>query len=346
LNQDAIEMTDNEKKFEEILEKAVDNLKTTVKIAPSMDSFQFEDSTFKAIQEGAKGTVFEGKIKKNDKGGFPDIICEPYGIEVKQVRKDSSNTSGNSIFEGKRAPDVQKVYLVMFWHARETKPENIIWRRYQDIIKGVVVSHSPRYLLDAQLPEGENLFEQIGISYDKFRLLSQDEMMKYVRELYKKKGQDRNLWWLETQDREPLRFFSSASSAEHSCLIGEAFFLCPEVFGDDRNQKFNAVVAYWLSRGFVYHAVRDKFTSGGRKTLDDVKVPQIIYRAVCAYRDDIICAAQTLKPKVIQQFWKLESEEKVLQPDRRIQKWLCLVRKHYKGEPKALEVLKKAFDNS
>ncbi|MDD9797696.1 MAG: hypothetical protein OXT03_01060 [Alphaproteobacteria bacterium] len=338
-------MTDNEKEFEEILDKAVDNLKTAVKLAPSMDSFEFEDSTFKAIQEAAKGTGFERKIKKTSKGAFPDIICKPYGVEVKQVLKNKPITRGNSIFESSRVQGVQKVYLVMFWHARKAETANIIWRRYQDIINGIAITHSPRYSLDAELSDEENLFEQIGISYDKFRLLSQDEMMKQVRELYRKRGQDKNLWWLETQDREPLRFLKSASDTERSCLIGETFFLCPQIFGKNQ-QKFDAVVAYWLSRGFVCHALRDEFSSGGKKTLDNVKVQRIIYHAVCTQRDDIIRAAKTLESDVIQQFWELESDDKVPPPNKRIQEWLCLVRKHYKGEPEALEVLERAFNNS
>lgn len=343
------EKTGDGEAFELLLTNAVADLKNAVAISPSMGSLDFEDTVFKAMEKTSKNTPFEGYVEKTSQGAFPDIVGKThYGVEVKQVHKNSSRTRGNSIFEQSRVDDMQHVYLLMFWHAKVKENANIAWKRYEDAIAGVVITHSPRYAVDVQLPEGESLFSKIDTPYDTFRQLPQKKMMSHVRKLYLNDGGDSNLWWLETQeDRKPLRNLEQAPQTKRYPLIGQAFFLCPQVFGNDHRHKFTGVVAYWLSQGYVCQSVRDKFTSSGKQNLMGVEVPQILFRAGVSRRDNIIQAAENLDPEIIRQFWGLDSIDDV--PDtrqHRLREWLKRVNNHYKGTLKEFKILESIFSES
>ena len=161
-----------EEDFERLLDSTVTTLEITLRTAPSMGSLEFENSVFKAMKQAASGTVFSGKIQKTNPGDFPDITADGYyGVEAKQIHKDSTRTRGNSIFEGTRIDGVEAVYLMMCWNV--SKQSKVSWRKYEDAIAGVVITHSPRYLLDVELPENETLFDKLDIPYNTFRHLGQ-----------------------------------------------------------------------------------------------------------------------------------------------------------------------------
>ena len=322
--------------FERLLDSTVRTLEITLRTAPSMGSFEFEDSVFRAMKQAADGTVFSGKIRKTNPGEFPDITAgRYYGVEAKQIHKDSTRTRGNSIFEGTRTGGVESVYLVMCWNA--SQQSKVAWRKYEDAIAGVVITHSPRYLLDVQLEQDEKLFDKLGLPYDEFRNLNQPGMMKKVRELYA--GQDDNLWWIETRDRAPMQHFEALDNATKHRLIGEAFFLCPVVFGDDMRRKYATPMAYWLSQGFASQVIRDKFTSSGTRMIDGVYVPQIIARAI-RHKNDILRAADSVDDELILQFWRVGEPP---DQDDRIKQWLKHVWRYYSGNHAELRVLEDNF---
>ena len=329
--------------FETLLQATSDSLREAIRIAPSMDNIEFEDSVFRAMKEKAIGTPFENTISKTERGAFPDIVANQiYGVEVKQVQKQSSRTRGNSIFESTRTKGLEEIYLMMCWDA--AKGAQISWCKYQDAVAGVVITHSPRYLLDANLSEGDSLFDKINVDYDTFRKMTQAEMMDYVRGLYQTDESSKDLWWLETRDRKPLRLLEAFddNDAEAHKLTGEAFFLCPQVFGDDNKRKYAAVVAYWLSQGIVSQVVRDKFSSGGRKNIGSVEVTQVLYRSAVKRKQNILDAADSVDDEVICQFWGVDTPPP---HDKRIQHWLLLVRQFYKGNQTELQAFENAFED-
>ena len=326
-------------RFERMLDKAVSDIETTIGIAPSMSNMDFEKAVLRSIKKAAKGTPFENTVKPTDPGSFPDVVAGyGYGVEVKQIQKGNPRTRGNSIFESARVKGVKIVYLIVLWGAADEG--RVKWRRYEETIADVKVTHSPRYLIDISLQDGESLFDKIGIPYDKFRVLEWPEKMEHVRNLYR--GMTEDLWWFESlKDRNPLRSLEGMPDDERYKLIGEAFFLCPVIFGTDGKTKYMAPFSYWLSQGAVSRATRDKFTSSGRrKILNGVSVPQVIYRAAVSRNHDIRKAAENVDDDMIKQFWKVE---KLPKRKDRLSAWLMQVRKEYKGPVEGLLALEKAF---
>ncbi len=330
---------DSKNAFEKLLEATASTLEEAIRIAPPMGNFELEDSVLRAMREKSVNTPFHGMIEKTERGEFPDIVANSiYGVEVKQVQKNSSRTRGNSIFETTRVPNVKQVYLMMCWDA--AGGGRIKWRKYEEAIADVVITHSSRYLIDAELPEGQSLFDQLEISYDTFRNLEQNEMMSHVRKLYQQNDDSKDLWWLETRDRKPLRTLESLNDEERYKLIAEAFFLCPCVFGEDSRHKFTPVVAYFLSQGVVSQVIRDKFSSGGRNYINGIEVAQMLYRAGVRHKDEIINASSYLDDELICQFWEIKNPPS---NDNRIKEWLFQIRKHYRQSLEELIAFEAVF---
>ena len=138
-----------------------------------------------------------------------------------------------------------------------------------------------------------------------------------------------------------IRHLESLGAETRYKLIGEAFFLCPVVFGPRSDpKKYGHPMAYWLTQGCMAQVVRDKFTSGGRAILDGVDVPQIVYRAGVTRRDDIIRASETVTDKQIMEFWDV-----VNPPPRsdRVDEWLQQVRDHFDGTDDEFSALEGQF---
>lgn len=330
--------TGSKDEFESLLDATIDRLKITLATAPAMGNEDFENSVKRAMEQAAVGTSFKNKIVKTKRGEFPDITAATYyGVEVKQIQKDSTRTRGNSIFESTRVDGVEAVYLVMSWN-NATPQAQVRWRRYEDAIAGIVITHSPRYLLDINLPEDKTMFDEIEVPYDEFRELEQNLMMEKVRGMYQG-NEDANLWWLETGDhyREPMTHFESMGKPARYQLIGEAFFLCPVVFGPNQRRKYAAPMAYWLSQGYAAQVVRDKFTSSGKEKIMGVEVPQIITRAK-RHKSNIEKAATELDDELIMQFWGTDKP-----PQDRIGEWLQQVQGYYTGSANEMQILRKIF---
>ena len=126
-----------------------------------------------------------------------------------------------------------------------------------------------------------------------------------------------------------IRHLESMEDSERYKLIGEAFFLCPMVFGPSSDpKKFGYPMAYWLTQGCMSQVVRDKFSSGGRMKIGGVKVSQIVYRAGISRRDDIVRASHNVSDEQILEFWGVATP-----PPRkdRISEWLEQVQAHFVG---------------
>lgn len=330
--------------FESLLDKTVENLQITIRSAPSMGSIGFEDTVLRAMNSVARGTPFEGEIRKTKRGEFPDITAiGHYGVEAKQVQKDKTRTTGNSIFESTRVEGVQAVYLVMSWNAAQEGGGKVGWKRYEDAVSNVVITHSPRYLLNIELPEGESLFDKINTPYDDFRQLPRQIMMEEVRGLYEEGGRS-DLWWIDARRdsyRRPYVRFEDAPTDTQAQLVGETFFLCPMVFGNSRKWKYFQPTAYWLSQGYVSHSVRDKFSAGGKVKIGLVSdIPQIIKKAM-NHKKQIFRAARNVDADLIQRFWEIPMAPP---PGQRLDDWFLRVRRHYRGPSEHMNLLASDFE--
>ena len=159
-------------------------------------------------------------------------------------------------------------------------------------------------------------------------------MMEKVRDMYQG-NEDANLWWLETGERyrRPMTHFESMDDPTKHQLIGEAFFLCPVVFGPSQRPKVCGTHGLLAIAGIRCQVVRDKFTSSGKKKVMGVEVPQIIKRAE-RHKLNILAAADSLDDELIMQFCGTDEP-----PQDRIGEWLLQVRRHYTGASADMKVL-------
>lgn len=298
--------------FEQLLDKTVEDVKTALRIAPSLSSHEFEIAVCNALSNASNGTEFEDQISQTSAKEFPDIVAaKHYGVEVKQTSKKNLITSGNSIFEQTRDPMLKFIYIVV------GNREDVVWRRYEQTLEKIVVTHSPRYHINVNATE--TVFEKMGTDYETFRKLDERSKMDRVRPLYDEKS----LWWLSLAQAvtpQPMRFFATLDAQEQNKLRATAMILCPEIFGNSPT-KFHGVAVIGLSQGVVIPNVRDKFTAGGRVSICGRAYPQIYKRAV-DIQDNLRRELGSLDIKLIKEFWDCPVEQGIAD---RWEQWKRLV---------------------
>ena len=106
------------------------------------------------LSDLAVGSQFENSIELIGGQKFPDIIANKFfGVEVKTTTKNHWKTTGNSILESTRVDDVERIFMLF---GKLGKPIEFKYRAYEECLSEVVVTHSPRYLIDMNLEEGNN----------------------------------------------------------------------------------------------------------------------------------------------------------------------------------------------
>jgi hypothetical protein len=163
----------NREEFDKLLSAAVIELNLHALKAPKKISNllgrQLEPFIRDVLSELAIGTPFENTIELIGGQKFPDIIAKKYyGIEVKTTTQNHWKTTGNSIFEGTRIEDVERIFMLF---AKLAAPIEFRCRPYEECLSEIVVTHSHRYQIDMNLERGETIFDKINIPYDVLRKL-------------------------------------------------------------------------------------------------------------------------------------------------------------------------------
>jgi len=274
----------------------------------------------------AIGTPFENSIELIGGQKFPDIVAKKYyGIEVKTTTQNHWRTTGNSVLETTRVDSVERIFMLF---AKLADPMEFRCRPYEEVLSEVVVTHSPRYLIDMNLEQGKTIFDKIQMPYDTLR--KKDNPIKPIVEYYKsklKKGEE--LWWIGQEDNGKasnivVRIWNNLPFEDRHILRIKAMAYFPELFGSG-NDKFGRL-ALWLitSESIVCPNVRDLFSAGGRgvapingKTYRNVpriflnlfeNIPQIV--------ETIISTPAT----ELSDYWKTTTTEK-----RKLMDWIDLV---------------------
>lgn len=240
------------------LEKDVcDNMKA---VAPKFDFYDIE------LKSGVK---------------FPDIVAKfsnhsgkMFGVEVKSVKSDTWKTTGNSVLESNRIEDVSQIYV---YFGKLIRPPDFKFRRYEECVSDVAVTHSPRYLVDMELQPGGTIFDKmtslLGNQYTYEDLRQRADPIKPFVDYYKriaKHGEE--AWWMGTegQDLRPgltVRLWSNLSAEEEEYFKSISFAMFPEILGNS-GKKFERLAAWLVARhGVVNPHLRDSFTAKGRITL-------------------------------------------------------------------------------
>lgn len=272
-------------KFLELSRKSILNrLKYSTKDTSTMSGNEFELLVFHEMCAVADSIDFQGELIHTTDREFPDIIAAGYyGIEVKATKKDNWTSIGNSVLESSRLSSVEKIYILF---GKLGGIPDVMCREYEECMRGIAVTHYPRYQIDMKLESGQSIFDHMGVSYDSMR--SEKNPVRHVRDFYRSQMSEGDaLWWIDDGgDSIPelspvIRNYSSLDSITKDSIKAELFVLHPEILSNSSN-KYRNVPAYLASRyGVVCANVRDIFTAGGRVALQDVDgndfmAPQII----------------------------------------------------------------------
>jgi hypothetical protein len=217
------------------------------------------------------------------------------------------------VLESTRVEDVERIFMLF---GKLGKPIEFKHRPYEECLSEVVVTHSPRYLIDMNLGKGDTIFDKMGISYDTLR--QENNPIKPITEYYKsnlKPGQD--LWWIQNSERANsliINIWKNISSQERVQIRNHAMVIFPEIFGH-RQDKFNRF-ALWLvkTHSVVCPNARDPFTAGG---VDKFVIGQKVYENVPRIFlnlfkniDEILSILKNSLATELSEYWQIQTSEK------------------------------------
>ena len=229
----------------------------------------FEHDVHDALVASARNTQFENTIQLISGHAFPDIsIAKFYGVEVKTTKQQYWKSTGNSVFEATRIPDVTDIYI---YFGKLSTPVGFKYRKYEECLYDIAVTHSPRYMIDMDTSAENNIFSKLGVEYEVLRKLPNP--VKPFTDYYKKNLRSgESPWWIDSNEITPVpavvRLFSNLDPQEKDNLILEAMILFPELFGASSHTKYNRI-SVWLAvqHGIVDSSLRDRFSAGGQEDI-------------------------------------------------------------------------------
>lgn len=297
----------SQSQFEIILTKLVNILNSEIKSSTKHHKpNKFEElvrTTLKDVLEKETGILQSEEIVQ----GFPDIVCENFGVEVKATESDSWRSIANSVSEGKRATSVKRIYVVF---GKMGGIPEVKWADYGESIIHVRTSHVPRF--EIEIESDRSLFEQIGVSYDDFRIKPMEEKMVHIREYARSRlGEGERLWWLEDKDDDDsqhtldlnVRLYMDLPQKEKRKMRAEAALLCPQVVGGSRQRrKYTDAVIYLITyRGVLCPQARDLFSAGS--VAGKARGGHYVSRAFSDIQQEMISAAEYLEPALFKEYW-------------------------------------------
>lgn len=268
------------------------------------------------MSEKAKGTPFENSIELISGQKFPDIIANKfYGVEVKTTKQNHWTTTGNSVLESTRVDGIERIFMLF---GKMVNPIEFKCRPYEDCLSDVVVTHSPRYLINMDLQEGQTIFDKLDIPYDTLRNFPNP--IKAITDYYRqflKPGEE--VWWLDQEEPKStgliIKLWNNLPIETRKQYMLKSMVLFPEIFSN-RPDKFNRL-AVWLvnSEGIVCPNIRDVFTAGGQGIIEWKKkqyfgIPQIIIRLSNSIGELKNLLNET-DNDILEKYWDLSVKNKV-----------------------------------
>jgi hypothetical protein len=204
--------------------------------------------------------------------------------------------------------------------------------RYEDAVKSVEVTHSPRYVLDMDVPPGGSYLRRIG--KDLADMLAMDDPISYVvEEARRNLRPGEHLWWISGGTASPMtiRLWNKLEAGERRKLISSAFAFFPVSILSGSEADYSEFVV-WLSQkhSILHPCVRDSFTAGGRVPSLDFgsgvleEVPKVFktLRSHMSETYDIITSGCSVEEWAL--FYKCSSHE-CDTPKKRLDMWRMLV---------------------
>jgi len=250
---------------------------------------KLENVVADVMKNVAIGTPFENSIELISGQKFPDIIANKYyGVEVKTTIKNHWTTTGNSVLEGTRVDDIERIYMLF---GKMVSPVEFKCRPYEDCLSDVVVTHSPRYLINMDLQKGQTIFDKLDIPYDTLRKVANP--IKPITDYYRqflKPGEE--VWWLDQEEAKStgmiIKLWNNLSIEKRKDYMLKLMVLFPEIFSN-RPDKFNRP-SVWLVNieGIVCSNIRDVFTAGGQGVIEwknkkYSRIPRVIIKMIDSF---------------------------------------------------------------
>lgn len=325
----------NKDEFNAILSSTIRELNTHAKKSPKkigqLRGNKLEPYVGDVMAELAVGTPFEDSIEVIGGQKFPDIVAKKfYGIEVKTTIQNHWKTTGNSVLESTRINDVERIYMLF---GKLGNPIEFRCRAYEECLSEVVVTHSPRYLIDMNLEQGKTIFDKINTPYDTLR--QKKNPIKPITDYYKSKlkpGQD--LWWIDQEDEKSsnlvINIWNNLTISEKKDIKNRAMVYFPEVFSN-KGDKF-ARLAIWLitREAIVCPNIRDLFTAGGK---DHYLINNKVYKNIPRIFiklfeniDPILAILMSTHSIELTEYWNKKTTEK-----KKVKDWINLVGIHSKS---------------
>ncbi len=319
----------NRKEFNSLLDLTIIELnshaKKSLKSVSKLLGRDLEPFVKDVITDLAVGTPFENSIELIGGQKFPDIVAKKYyGIEVKTTTQNHWKTTGNSVLEGTRVEDVERIFMLF---AKLASPIEFRCRPYEDCLSEVVVTHSPRYLIDMNLEKGKTIFDKINMPYDTLR--KKENPIRPIVDYYKSKlkpGED--LWWIDQENSRAsnlvIKVWANLNAKEKQNVKNKAMVCFPELFSNS-NDKFSRLAIWLVTReGVVCHNLRDSFTAGGKgQMLVGKKSYKNIPRIFLNLFDnlDFILEIITQTSSIeLSEYWRIKTNEK-----KKITDWIELI---------------------
>ncbi len=329
--------------FESVLSAVAKNIIAAIRKGKNFRSGkEFENYFFEKLHfRLAERKIDMSELCHNGPQTFPDVSFGDIGIEVKLSQGESWKTVGNSIREGTKIKGLKKIYLFFL---KQGGTAAIKFGLYEDCLSDVVVTHSPRYLIDMEAGPKETIFAKMGVSYENFY---GDSAIKQIRHYYAKQGKD--VWWVnvdkpsEQITKAYLRDFSDLSNEEKRHFLVDALVLFPQVFSNS-NRKFKQVAIYLLENHECLKSnIRDLFTAGGKFSIEldgkTVGFPHIV-GVMHQNAKQIKKRLKEISMKELVFYWDISSLDK-----KDVEKkWLSLIEEH-SGDDRLHEVFNSALSS-
>lgn len=254
--------------IDELIKLCTEKLQTDYGYYMKFTPDDFEQFVFEISSQLLKRDNVECEIQYTQGSHtFPDIVYSfddgsSYGIEVKSIRSKGEKwtTNGNSILSS-TGRITNETYIVFF---KITSKEVLVrGKRYEDSVKDVVVTHSPRYSIDLDIPQEQSFFKESGIEYGTIK--KSTNPIKEITDHFRSKGY--KAWWLTDSTPAAVKSWRDLSLTKQEQIIVQAFAYFPEIFGKGQNKYHK--LSQWLvtEHSIVDASLRDRFSAGGKATV-------------------------------------------------------------------------------
>ena len=219
---------------------------------------------------------------------FPDFILEindkKIGVEIKSSEKGNWAIPGNSVYENTPTNDFEDIFVFFGSYKEEKNAFEVKITEYWKAVKDIKVTHSPRFEISVNV-EAETSFFESWDKFVEFKQQSKEEKTEYLQKFLKEQKEGQKLWYVQSGNEQPDPMLFEDLNKDLQCeILAKCFILfSSDIFkvkqSKDKEKylmdsNYNGILKYLLDEHFVFSSsIRDKFSSGGRKGLEDEKTP-------------------------------------------------------------------------